>query len=139
MPQSIRDVMTPDPISLPASATLTDAAQYMRTANIGDVLVDDGDTLRGVVTDRDIVVRAVADGMSMTTTTLGEVCSQDLVTLSPDDAVGDAVRVMSERAIRRVPVVENGHAVGIVALGDLAIERDPHTALADISAASPNL
>lgn len=139
MPQSIRDVMTPDPISLPASATLTDAAQYMRTENIGDVLVDDGATLRGMVTDRDIVVRAVAEGLDTKTTTLGEVCSEDLVTLSPDDAVGDAVRIMSERAIRRLPVVVNGHVVGIVALGDLAIERDPHTALADISAASPNV
>lgn len=138
MPQSIREVMTADPVTLPATTTLTDAARRMRDDAIGDVLVGDGKELRGVVTDRDIVVRAVAEGRDTTSTTLGEVCSADVVTVAPSDAVEDAVRLMSERAVRRLPVVENGQAVGILAMGDLAIERDPHTALADISAAAPN-
>ena len=138
MPQSIREVMTADPVSLPATTTLTEAARRMKDESIGDVLVADGDELRGVVTDRDIVVRAVAEGRDTTSTTLGDVCSADLVTLAPSNAVEDAVRLMSERAVRRLPVVENGRAIGIAAIGDLAIERDPHTALADISAAAPN-
>lgn len=138
MPQSIREVMTANPVSLPATTSLVDAARRMKDDGIGDVLVADGDDLRGLVTDRDIVVRAVAEGRDSTSTTLGEVCSADLVTLDPGASVHDAVELMSERAVRRLPVVENGRAIGIVAMGDLAIERDPHTALADISAAAPN-
>jgi signal-transduction protein with cAMP-binding, CBS, and nucleotidyltransferase domain len=139
MPQSIREVMTADPVTLSAATTLVDAARRMKDESIGDVLVADGnEQLRGVVTDRDIVVRAVAEGLDTASATLGDVCSGQLVTLAPTDAVGDAVRLMSERAVRRLPVVENGQAVGIVAMGDLALERDPHTALADISAAAPN-
>jgi CBS domain-containing protein len=138
MPQKIRDVMTTDLVSLPATATLADAARQMKEHGIGDVLVADGDRLRGLVTDRDIVLRAVAEDRDPRTATLGDVCSSDLVTVAPGDAVEDAVQLMSERAIRRLPVVEGGRAVGIVALGDLAVERDPKSALADISAAAPD-
>jgi CBS domain-containing protein len=138
MPQKIRDVMTTDLVSLPATATLADAARQMKQHAIGDVLVADGDRLRGLVTDRDIVLRAVAEDQDPRTATLGDVCSSDLVTVAPGDAVEDAVQLMSERAIRRLPVVEGGRAVGIVALGDLAVERDPKSALADISAAAPD-
>lgn len=138
MSQNIREVMTADPVTLSTATTLIDAARHMKAEAIGDVLVADGDTLCGVVTDRDIVVRAVAEGLDNTTTTLGEVCSADLVTLGPTDTVEDAVRLMRERSVRRLPVVENSRAIGIVAIGDLAIENDPKTALADISAANPN-
>lgn len=138
MPQSIREVMTADPVTLPATTTLSAAARCMKDQSIGDVLVTDGNDLRGIVTDRDIVVRAVADRLDITSTPLSEVCSAELVSLAPTDTVEDAVTLMSERAIRRLPVVEDGRAVGIVAIGDLAIERDPHSALADISAAAPN-
>lgn len=138
MPQSLRDVMTKDPVVLPPTTTLGDAARRMRDDAIGDVLIEDAGELRGLVTDRDIVVRAVAEGRDVTTTTLADVCSPDLVTLTPSDAVEDAVRLMTEHAVRRVPVVEDGRPVGIVALGDLAVERDPDSALGDISAAKPN-
>lgn len=138
MAQSIRDVMTADPVTLAGTTTLSDAARRMRDDAIGDVLVGDGDSLRGLVTDRDIVVRAVAEGRDITTATLADVCSADLVTLAPSDAVEDAVRLMSEHAVRRMPVVENGRAIGIVALGDLAVERDPDSGLGNISAADPN-
>jgi CBS domain-containing protein len=100
--------------------------------------VEDDGQVRGIVTDRDIVVRAVADGRDPASTTLGEVGSTDVVALSPDDTVERAVEIMRQKAIRRVPVVEGGRAVGIVSIGDLAAERDPDSALADISSARPN-
>jgi CBS domain-containing protein len=90
------------------------------------------------VTDRDIVVRALADGREASATTLADICTRDLETLSPEDSASDAVRLMSSKAIRRVPVVEDGKPVGIVSIGDLAIEQDPDSALADISEAKPN-
>lgn len=138
MPQSIREVMTSNPVTLPATTPLTDAARHMKDDDIGDVLVVDGDELCGVVTDRDIVIRAVAEGRDVTTTMLGDVCSDKLVTLGPGDDVDDAVRLMSSSAIRRLPIVEDGRAVGIVSIGDLAMKRDPNSTLADISSAAPN-
>lgn len=139
MAQSIREVMTPNPISLSDSTPVLDAAQAMRDSNIGDVIVlDQSDELCGIVTDRDIVVRVLAEGKDPQATSLSEICSSDVQTLSPNDAVGDAVRLMREKAVRRLPVVEGGKPIGIVSIGDLAIERDSDSALADISAAKPN-
>lgn len=139
MPQSVRDVMTPNPISLSDSAPVVDAAQAMRDSDIGDVIVlDQSDELCGIVTDRDIVVRVLAEGKDPQATSLSEICSSNVHTLSPDDAVGDAVRLMREKAVRRIPVVEGGKPIGLVSIGDLAIERDSDSALADISAAEPN-
>ena len=106
MPQSIREVMTPNPVSLPGTTSLIDAACRMKDDDIGDVLVVDGDELRGLVTDRDIVVRAVAEGRDAATTTLGDVCSAKVVCLGPADALEDAVRLMSEHAVRRLPIVD---------------------------------
>ena len=136
MAQHIRDVMTPDPVVLTASSDLREAAQAMRDRDIGDVLVSKDGQLCGMVTDRDMVVRGLAEGR--TDARLGDVCSRELVTLAPDDAIEDAVRLMSQHAVRRLPVVENGNAVGMVSIGDLAVERDRNSALADISAAPAN-
>jgi CBS domain-containing protein len=138
MAQSVREVMTKDPVTIQLTAPVVEAARLMRQHDVGDVIVMDGGQVCGIVTDRDIVVRAIADGKDPSATTLDEVCTRELVTLSPDDSVGDAVRLMSERAIRRLPVVEGGTPVGIVTIGDLAMERDPDSALADISKAPPN-
>lgn len=138
MAQKIRDVMTTDPVCLPATTTLRDAAETMRDEDIGDVLVEDNGKLCGVVTDRDIVVRAIAEGRDTTTTKLGDVCTRDVITIEPDTKVSDAVRLMSDKAVRRLPVIEGGRPVGMVSIGDLAMERDPDSALADISAAPPN-
>lgn len=136
---SIREVMTAEPTTCPATATLVDAAGIMKDQDIGNVIVlDDGEQICGVVTDRDIVVRAVAEQRDPASTKLGDICSRDLITLSPEDEVGDAVRLMTEKAIRRLPVVEAGKPVGIVSLGDLAVTHDPTSGLADISAAPPN-
>jgi signal-transduction protein with cAMP-binding, CBS, and nucleotidyltransferase domain len=136
--QTVHDVMTLKLTTLPMSASVRDAARAMHDANIGDVLVIDNDTLRGIVTDRDLVIRVLAEGREPVTTTLADICSQDLSTVSPTDSVEHAIQLMRQKALRRLPVVENGRAVGIVSIGDLAQKRDPQTAMGDISAAPPN-
>jgi CBS domain-containing protein len=138
MVQRIRDVMTADPTTLPEDATAADAARRMRDEDIGDVLVVTEGQLTAIVTDRDIAVRVVAEDRSPAETRLSEISSKDLSTLSPDDTVADAVRIMREKALRRVPVVEAGRPVGVVSIGDLAVERDTESALAEISASEPN-
>ena len=138
MAQTIEEVMTRDPVTLPADSPVRDAAVAMRDADIGDVIVlEEGDRICGIVTDRDIALRVIGEGREPTTK-LGEICTRDISTVSPDTSVGDAVRLMSKEAIRRLPVVEGGRPVGIVSLGDLAMEQDPDSALADISAAEPD-
>lgn len=138
MAQSIRDVMTPNPVTLQASTPVVEAARTMRDEDIGDVIVLEDGHICGIVTDRDMVVRGLADGKDLQRLTLNEVCSHDLVTMGPDDTVEQAIELMRDRAIRRIPVVEDGRPVGVVSIGDLAVERDPQSALADISGAPPN-
>jgi CBS domain-containing protein len=138
MAKTLRDVMSPTPVTVPTTATVADAAARMRDAEIGDVLVLDGNQVHGIVTDRDIVVRAVAGGLDPASTSVRDVCTSGIATLAPDDDVKRATEMMAERAVRRIPVVENGVPVGIVSIGDLAIESNGEKALADISAAKPN-
>src|SRR5262245_47862566 len=135
---NISDLMTADPATLDVMNTAAEAALVMAERDVGDVIVRDGEQVCGIVTDRDIVVRAVAENRNPVTVPLGEICSRSVVSLSPNDSVDDAVRVMSEQALRRLPVVIDGRAVGIVSLGDLAVERDRESALGRISAAPPN-
>lgn len=139
MNESVRDVMTLAPCALSTRDTVTTAAQVMRENDIGDVIVLEGGRLFGILTDRDIVVRALAEGADLQATTLDRICSRELAVIAPSASVGEAVRLMRDKAIRRLPVVdEHGEVVGIVSLGDVAVERDRRTALADISAAPPN-
>ncbi len=138
MAQKVSELMTSAPVILSSGQSVADAARAMREAGIGDVLVMDDGQLKGLVTGRDIVVRAVADGRDPGSTPVGEACSPDLVTVTPDDDADTAVRRMRERSVRRVPVVKNGRPVGVLSIGDMAIERHERSALADISAARPN-
>ena len=138
MTQPIRELMTPNPVSLPGTASVHEAARAMRDQDIGDVIVIENHQVCGIVTDRDIVTRTVAGAQDPTATTLADICSHALLTVTPTDSVEHAVRLMRTHAIRRLPVVEGGKAVGIVSLGDLAVERDPDSALGEISAAPPN-
>jgi CBS domain-containing protein len=138
MSQTVRDVMTTDLVTCPSSAPVMDAAGHMRDRNIGDVLVVDDGSVRGIVTDRDIVVRCVADGGDVRQATVGDVCSGDLTTVASDASIEEAARIMRDNALRRLPVVDDGKPVGIVTLGDLAVDADPRSALGAISAASPN-
>ena len=137
MAKTIKDAMTTKPASLPASASVSDAARQMRELDIGDVLVEQEGRLAGIVTDRDLVVRVIAEGRDVTSK-LGDIVSSEVVCITPADSADDAIRLMRERALRRVPVVENGRPVGIVSLGDLAGERDPRSVLGEISNAPPN-
>jgi CBS domain-containing protein len=138
MAQLIEEIMNPNPTTYPATTPLDEAARAMRDTGIGDVLVTDDGTLCGIVTDRDMVVRAVAENRPPSTSLLGEICSRQLVSLSPADTVAAAVQLMRDNAFRRLPICTDGEVVGIVSLGDLAVAQDPASALADISAMPPN-
>jgi len=135
MAERIREVMTRNPVLLEASTSVTDAARAMRDRDIGDVLVQKDGALCGIVTDRDLVIRCLAEGHDPQSETLGELCSRELATLQADASVDEAVDLMKQHAIRRVPVIEGGSPIGIVSLGDLAQDRDPQSALGRISTA----
>ena len=136
--QQVKEVMTERPVTLDRTASLAEAAQLMRDRDIGDVIVVEGQDVAGIVTDRDIVIRGVADGADPNRTRVGEVVSGELASVGPDDPVEQAITVMREKAVRRIPVLEGGNLVGIVSLGDLAVERDQSSVLADISEEPPN-
>ncbi|MFJ4466618.1 CBS domain-containing protein [Streptomyces sp. NPDC089424] len=138
MTQYVRDIMTADPVTVEPQTSVAAVARIMRDQDLGAVLVTDGDHLRGLVTDRDLVVRSIADGGDADRITVAAACSDDLVTVRADEELDHAVELMREHAVRRIPVVDEDHAVGIVSLGDLAMERDPESALGDISVARPN-
>ena len=133
-----RDVMTPDPVVCASTDTVRDAARQMRDHHIGDVLVTHDGALCGIVTDRDIVVKAVAESDGAMSTPLGDICGHAVHSVAPDTSVKDVIRLMEDQAIRRVPVVEDSKPVGIISIGDLAVERDPKSALGEISAAPPS-
>jgi CBS domain-containing protein len=138
MGQQVKEIMTERPITLDKDASLADAARVMRDQGIGDVIVVDGETAEGIVTDRDIVIRGVAEGGDPGTTRLGQVISAGLVSVAPDDPVERAVELMREKAVRRIPVLEGGKPVGVLSLGDLAVARDAGSVLADISDEPPD-
>jgi CBS domain-containing protein len=138
MAQSIREVMTADPRTIDADATVVEAAREMRDADVGAVIVVENGAVAGIVTDRDIVVRVVADGTDPNTARVRDAATMNPVTLTVDQTVEEAIRVMREQDIRRIPVVQDGRPAGIVSLGDLAIERDTESALADIASEPPN-
>jgi CBS domain-containing protein len=136
---TVADVMTRQVTTMEATATLEKAAEVMRAQAIGDVVVAENDQVLGLVTDRDIVVRAVAEGLDPTATTLGAVVSRDVITVTPDDSMHTAALLMRDRAVRRLLVLtENGSLAGILSIGDLAAEIDPESVLGGISDATPN-
>jgi CBS domain-containing protein len=137
MADFVREVMTPGVVAVRPDASLVEAAQLMRAQDIGDVLVAGEENVLGVLTDRDIALRAVAEGVDPLTVSAQAVCTPNPVVIGPDDAVSAAVELMRGHAIRRLPVVEDGHPVGMVSLGDLAVSQDPDSALAEISRAAP--
>lgn len=138
MVQKVSELMTPAPVSLRSGQTAAEAARAMRDHGIGDVLVMDDGRLTGLITDRDIVVRAIADGRDPGRTAVADLCSADIVTVAPNDDADIVVQRMREGGVRRIPVVEQGHPVGMLSIGDMAIERDERSVLADISAKPPN-
>lgn len=139
MQTKIANVMTPAPVTLPLTAPLRSAAALMRDAQVGDVLVVEGERLIGIVTDRDLVVRGLAEGADPDIVSVAEVATASPVTLGPDDDPAEAVALMRRHGVRRVPVVENGVPVGVVSIGDLARDRDEDSVLAAISAQAPTI
>lgn len=135
--QRVVDVMSLAPVTVKPTDTVAKAAELMRDRDIGAVLVDGGGDMTGVVTDRDLVVRVLADRGSPSTM-VSAVCTMHPLCLRPEDDVDAAVATMREHAVRRVPVVDHGVAVGIVSLGDLARLREPDSVLGMISTAEPN-
>lgn len=138
MARKVVDLMTPAPLTVELDETIQRAAQIMRDADVGDVIVTDEGRLGGILTDRDITVRAVADGRDPTTTNVEEITTEEVVAVTPDTDIQEAERLMAQYAVRRLPVVDGDRPVGIVSLGDIVVVRDRDSVLADISAAPPN-
>jgi CBS domain-containing protein len=119
---NIRDVMTPNPRTVSPADSIQSAACIMRDEDTGVVPIVDNGRAVGVVTDRDIVVRAVADGGQLSRT-VGEIATNAVVCASPDMSTREAAQLMSDHQVRRLPVVENERLVGIVSIGDLAVKE----------------
>jgi CBS domain-containing protein len=136
--QCIREVMTADPVTMAATETVAITSPILpsRILRVASVLYNG--QVCGIVTDRDVVVRGIAEGRDPAHTSLAEICSRGLTTIPPSVSVVVAMRLMKAKALRRLPVVEDARPVGIVSLGDLAVKHDPHSVLGEISAAPPN-
>jgi CBS domain-containing protein len=124
MGKNVKDVMTSNPTTVQADASVVEAARIMRDKDTGIVPVVESDQLSGTVTDRDIAVRVVAEGRDPASTVVREIASTDVATVEPEQDLSDALRLMAERQVRRLPVVENGRLVGIVAQADVARESN---------------
>ena len=129
MGKSIRDAMTSNPRGVEVNTPVAEAARLMKTEDVGSLPVVEGDRLVGMVTDRDIVIRVVAEGNDVQSATVGEIASKDLVTIDPQQELDEALRLMAQHQVRRLPVVEeDGRLVGILAQADVAQEgRDAKT------------
>ena len=119
--RSVRDAMTADPRSIGTSASAVDAAQLMRAEGVGSLPVLESEKLVGMITDRDIATRVVAEAADPTATTVREVYSRDVISVEPDTDLDDVLQLMARHQVRRVPVVERGELVGIVAQADIAL------------------
>lgn len=121
MAKNIRDVMTKNPRTVSNSDTVSDAARRMRDEDAGLIPIVDGDRLMGVITDRDIALRVVADGRDASSMRVEEIASKSLVTVDPDQGLDEALKMMAEHQVRRLPVCEeDGRLIGIVAQADIA-------------------
>jgi len=123
MAKSVRDAMTLDPRSIGQSASVVEAAQLMREEDIGSLPITDEEKLVGMLTDRDITTRVVAQAGDPKATSVGEVYSRDLISVEPDNDLEEALGLMARHHVRRLPVVENGRLVGIVAQADIALKE----------------
>ena len=119
---NIRDVMTSNPRVVSPNDSIQSAARIMREEDTGAVPVCDNGRPVGIVTDRDIVVRAVADGGELNRP-VREIVTSGIVSVSPDTSTSEAAKLMSEHQVRRLPVVDGGRLVGIVSLGDIAVKE----------------
>jgi signal-transduction protein with cAMP-binding, CBS, and nucleotidyltransferase domain len=138
MDAKVRDVMTPGPIAVDYYQSVGEAARTMRDWGVGAVLVVNDQSLYGLVTDRDLVVRAVAEAKG-SDEPVGPLSSGNLIGVDVDADAGEAARLMREHAVRRLPVIEDGQVAGMMSLGDLALQDDPASALAEVTKAAANV
>jgi CBS domain-containing protein len=124
MTNSVRDAMTESPHSIGASASVVEAARLMREQHIGSLPITDDEKLVGMITDRDITTRVVAEAADPKTTSVADVYSRDLISVEPDNDLEQALQLMARHQVRRLPVVENGRLVGIVAQADIALSEN---------------
>ena len=125
MGQSIREIMTSNPSTIEPQNSVVEAARIMKQEDAGVVPVTENGRLTGMVTDRDIAIRVVAEGKDPQSTTVREVASTDLVTVDPQQDLDEALRLMAQHQVRRLPVVEeDGRLVGVVAQADVARKGD---------------
>jgi CBS domain-containing protein len=127
MTKSVRDAMTKDPRSIGASASVVEAARLMREDHIGSLPIVDDEQLVGMITDRDIATRVVAEGADPKVTPIADVYSRDLISVEADKNLEEAIQLMARHQVRRLPVVENGELVGIVAQADIALTENAKT------------
>jgi CBS domain-containing protein len=123
MANSVRDAMTENPRSIGASASVVEAARLMREEDIGSLPITDDGKLVGMITDRDIATMVVAEAADPETTSVGDVSSRDPISVEPDKDIEEALQLMARHQVRRLPVVENGGLVGIVAQADVALKE----------------
>ena len=128
-----KEIMSEKVTSVPPDTTLRDVAKLLKTKDIGILpVVDSEGRLTGLVTDRDIVVRAVAEGADVLATPVGEIMTTETFTAGPDDFAFEAARTMGEKKVRRVPIVdEAGVLVGIVSIADIALEMEDEIEIAE--------
>jgi CBS domain-containing protein len=125
MAKSIREAMTTNPRNVEMSTSVVEAARLLKSEDVGSLPVVEGDRLVGIVTDRDIVLRVVAEGKDVQSATVRDAASSDLVTIDPQQDLDEALRLMAQHQVRRLPVVEeDGRLVGILAQADVAQEGD---------------
>ena len=123
MGTSVQDLMTSNPKTIESGSSVTEAAKLMRDEDTGIIPIVEGDRLVGTITDRDIAIRVVAEGKDPQATTVGEIASRDLITVDPQQDLDEALRLMAQHQVRRLPVVEeDGKLVGILAQADVARE-----------------
>ncbi len=128
MGKSVRDAMTGNPRSIGASTSVVEAARLMREQDIGSLPITDDEKLVGMITDRDITTRVVAEAADPTSMSVEDVYSRDLISVEPDEDLDEALQLMARHQVRRLPVVENGRLVGIVAQADIALKDNDKTA-----------
>jgi CBS domain-containing protein len=138
MAKSVRDAMSSNVRTARQDDWVSDAARAMKEEDVGSIPVVDGDRLVAILTDRDIVVRTVAEGVDPSAIKVGEIASTDLVTVEPEQRLGEALELMALHQVRRLPVVEGERLVGMLAQADVALEakdKDAGEMLAEISEA----
>jgi CBS domain-containing protein len=135
----LQNIMTDNVTTVQPNSTVNEAAQIMKNLNIGSVPVCEGSKPVGIITDRDITIRNVAEGEN-TNIPVNKIMSKNIVSATPDMTVDEATKIMADNQIRRLPIIDNGNILGIVSLGDLAVQSESDMeagkALSDISVPS---